>query len=84
LSGGGLRQVLDAPAGDKRGALALANDPLDPLRSLAELSVKDACMRTDKSQKADGLRHASNDQPAAFAYPNKLAGPFPRRIGPFW
>ena len=49
LSGSRLRQVLNAPAGDKRGTLALANDPLDPRRRLAELSIKDAGMRSHKS-----------------------------------
>ena len=49
LSGSRLRQVLNAPAGDKRGTLALTNDPLDPRRSLAELSIKDAGMRSNES-----------------------------------
>ena len=49
LAGGGLRQVLNAPAGDKRGTLALANDPLDRRRRLAGLSIKDAGMRSHKS-----------------------------------
>ena len=49
LAGGRLRQVLNAPAGDKRGTLALANDPLDPRRRLAELSIKDAGMRSHES-----------------------------------
>ena len=49
LAGGGLRQVLNAPAGDKRGTLALANDPLDRRRRLAGLSIKDAGMRSHES-----------------------------------
>jgi hypothetical protein len=44
LAVGGLRQVLHAPAGNKRGPVALANDPLEPGRSFAELGVEDACM----------------------------------------
>ena len=77
LAGGGLHQVLDAPARDKRGTVALANDPLDPRRSLAELSVEDACMLPHKSQEAGGLGHAGEDQPTAFAFGNELAGPLP-------
>src|ERR1700722_20183618 len=77
LARGGLHQVLDAPARDKRGTVALTNDPLDPPRSLAESSVKDACMLPYKSQQAGGLGHTSEDQPAAFAFGNELTGPLP-------
>ena len=77
LAGGGLRQVLDAPARDERGTVALANDPLDPRRSLAELSVKDACMLSHKAQEAGGLGHAGEDQPTAFAFGNELTSPLP-------
>ena len=44
-----LHQVLNPPARDKRGTVALANDPLDRRRGLAELSVKDSCMLPHKS-----------------------------------
>ena len=70
-------QVLGAPARDKRCTVALANDPLDPRRSLAELSLKDSCIFPDESQKASGLGHAGDDQPTAFAFGNDLAGPLP-------
>ena len=77
LAGGRLHQVLGAPARDERGTVALANDPLDPRHSLAELSVEDACMLPHKSQEAGGLGHAGDDQPTAFAFGNELAGPLP-------
>ena len=77
LAGGGLHQVLSAPARDKRGTVALANDPLDPRRSLAELSVKDARMLPHESQEAGGLGHAGEDQPTALAFGNELASPLP-------
>ena len=77
LAGGGLDQVLGAPARDKRGTVALANDPLDPRCSLAELSVEDACLVHRKSQDAGGFGHAGEDQPTAFAFGNELTGPFP-------
>src|SRR5271155_4620224 len=77
LAGGRLHQVLDAPARDKRGTVAFANDPLDPRRSLAELSVKDACMLHHKSQGAGGLGHTGEDQPTAFAFGNELTSPLP-------
>src|ERR1700692_1814826 len=77
LAGGGLPQVLDAPARDKRGAVALANDPLDPRRSLAERSLEEACMLPYKSQQAGGLGHTIEDQPTAFAFGNELTSPLP-------
>ncbi len=77
LAGGGLRQVLDAPARDERGTVALANDPLDPRPSLAELGVEDACTLPHKAQEAGGLGHAGEDQPTAFAFGNELASPLP-------
>ena len=77
LAGGGLRQILDAPARDKRGTVALANDPLDPRRSLAELGLEDACTLRHKAQEAGGFGHAGEDQPTAFAFGNELASPLP-------
>jgi hypothetical protein len=61
--------------------VALATDPLDPGRSLAELGVENACMLTHESQEAGGLGHAGDDQPTAFAFGNELAAPFP---APHW
>jgi hypothetical protein len=49
LAAGGFDQVLDAPAGDERGTVALTNGPLDPRRSLAELGVKDPCALPHKA-----------------------------------
>jgi hypothetical protein len=49
LSAGWLRQVFDAPAWDKRGAVALANDPLNPRHGLAVLSLEEACMLPHKT-----------------------------------
>ena len=49
LAGGWLRQILHAPARDKRGTIALANGPLDPRPSLAELGVEDACTLSHKA-----------------------------------
>ena len=49
LAGGGLSLILDPPARDERGTVALANEPLDARRSLAELGVKDACMLPHKA-----------------------------------
>ena len=77
LSGGGLHEILSAPARDKRGTVALANDPLDSRRSLAERGVKDACMLPHEAQEAGGLRHTSEDQSAAFAFGDELASPLP-------
>src|SRR3984957_4390422 len=42
LAGGGLHEVVGAPARDERGTVALANDPLDPRPGLAEPGVEDA------------------------------------------
>src|SRR5271166_4272736 len=77
LAGGGLNQVINAPARDERGTVALANGPLNRRRGLAELSVKDACMLPHKSQEAGGLGHDGDDQPTALAFGNDLAGPLP-------
>ena len=77
LPGGGLRQILGAPARDQRGTVALANGPFDPRGGLAELGVEDACTRPHKAQEAGGLGHAGEDQPTAFAFGNELAGPLP-------
>ena len=77
LPGGRLRQVLCAPARDERGAVALANEPLDRRRSLAELGVEDACTLPHKAQEASGLSHAGEHQPTAFAFGNELASPLP-------
>src|SRR4029077_6877410 len=77
LAGGGLHEVVGAPAWDKRGTVALANDPLDPRCRFAELGVKDACMLNDETQGPGRLGHASEDQPAAFAFGNELTSPFP-------
>jgi hypothetical protein len=77
LAAGGFDQVLDAPAGDERGTVALANDPLDPRRSLAELGVEDARMFPDEAQEARGLGRAVEDQPTSLAFGNKFAGPLP-------
>jgi hypothetical protein len=77
LAGGGLRQVLDAPAGKKRGTVALANEPLDRRRGLGELGVEDACVLPNKAQEAGGLGLAAEDQPAAFTFCNELTHPLP-------
>src|SRR5580704_18812298 len=63
LTGGGLRQVVGAPAWDKRGTVALADGSLDPRPSLAELGVEDACTLPHIAQEAGGLGHAGEDQP---------------------
>src|SRR5882757_3021137 len=77
LAGGGLHEVFGAPARHKRGTVALANDPLDPRRSLAEGSLEDACMLAHKSQEASGLGRAGEDHPTTFAFGNELTNPLP-------
>src|SRR5580704_372844 len=77
LAGGGVHQVLDAPARDKRGTVALTDGSLDPGPSLAELGVEDACTLPHIAQEAGGLGHAGEDQPTAFAFGNELASPLP-------
>ena len=77
LAGGGLHQVINTPARDERGTVALANDPRNRRRGLAELSVKDACMFPHKSEEAGGLGHTADDQPTALTFGNELAGPLP-------
>src|SRR5580704_487279 len=77
LAGGGLHEVVGAPARDERGTVALANDPLDPRPGLAELGVEDACTLPHIAQEAGGLGHAGEDQPTAFAFGNELTSPLP-------
>ena len=77
LAGGGLHQVLSAPARDKRGTVALANEPLDHGHGLAELGVEDTSMRPHESEETGGLGHAGHHQPTARAFGNELTGPLP-------
>ena len=77
LAGGRLHQVLGAPARDKRGTAAIANEPLDRRQSLAELGVEDACMLPHQSEETGGLGHAGHHQPTALAFGKELAGPLP-------
>ena len=83
LAGGGLDQVLGAPAGDKRGTVALANDPLDPRRSLAELSVKDARMFITNPRRPAGsaMPVKISRQPSPSATSSQVHSHL--RIGPF-
>src|SRR5271157_3020799 len=84
LAGGRLHQVLSAPARDKRGTVALANEPLDRGHGLAELSVEDACTLPHESEETSGLGHAGHDQPTALAFGKELAAPLeaPHRAVP--
>ena len=77
LAGGGLSLILDAPARDKRGTVALANDPLDPRHGLAVLSLKEACTLPHETQEAGWLGQAGDDQPTPLAFGNEFAAPLP-------
>ena len=77
LAGGWLRQVLSAPARDKRGTVALANEPLDHGHGLAELGVEDTCVLPHESEETGGLGRAGHHQPTALAFGNELARPLP-------
>ena len=80
---GGLDQVLGAPPRDERRTLALANDPLDPRRGLAELGVKDAGALATKPRRPAGsaMPVTISRQPSPSAKSSQHHSQ--RRMGPF-
>ena len=84
LAGGGLSLILDPPARDERGTVALANDPLDPATALPySASKRPACFPTKPKKPAGSARPVTiSRHPSPSATSSQPHSH--RRIGPFW